>query len=107
LNFLTEKYHIIVFQFVSAWIKIEHTTFIFMSDMNKKAFSIMQKVTGQEKPKVIKVSNKNPAAVALGRLGGLKGGRARAEKYSAEERSAIAKRAAKARWDRKGGDTSR
>lgn len=41
---------------------------------------------------------KNPAAVALGRLGGLKGGRARAEKLSAEKRKAIAKKAAETRW---------
>ena len=41
---------------------------------------------------------KNPAAVALGRLGGLKGGKARAAKLSAEERSAIARQAAAARW---------
>ncbi|MBP7722285.1 MAG: hypothetical protein KA155_07085 [Alphaproteobacteria bacterium] len=41
---------------------------------------------------------KNPAAVALGRLGGLKGGAARAKALSKEERSAIAKKAAKARW---------
>jgi len=41
---------------------------------------------------------KDPAAVALGRKGGLKGGKARAEKLTAKERSAIAKKAAKARW---------
>lgn len=41
---------------------------------------------------------KNPAAVALGRLGGLKGGRARAESLSAEKRSRIARKAARARW---------
>ncbi len=41
---------------------------------------------------------KNPAAVALGRLGGLKGGQARAIKLSAEKRSEIAKKAATARW---------
>jgi len=41
---------------------------------------------------------KNPAAVALGRLGGRKGGRARAEKLTAEQRSEIARRAAAARW---------
>ena len=41
---------------------------------------------------------KNPAAVALGRLGGLKGGKARAEKLTAEQREAIATKAAKARW---------
>lgn len=41
---------------------------------------------------------KNPAAVALGRLGGLKGGKARAKKLSPKERIEIAKKAAKARW---------
>lgn len=41
---------------------------------------------------------KNPAAVALGRKGGLKGGAARAKKLTAKERSEIAKKAAKARW---------
>jgi hypothetical protein len=45
-----------------------------------------------------KEPEKNPAAVALGRLGGLKGGKARAEKLSASKRSEIAARAAKARW---------
>ena len=41
---------------------------------------------------------KNPAAVALGRLGGLKGGKARAAKLSKSQRSEIAKKAALARW---------
>ena len=41
---------------------------------------------------------KNPHAVALGRLGGQKGGKARAIRLSAEERSEIAKKAAQARW---------
>jgi len=41
---------------------------------------------------------KNPAAVAQGRLGGKKGGPARAAKLTKEQRSAIAKKAAKARW---------
>ena len=44
------------------------------------------------------VKEKNPAAVALGRLGGLKGGKARAKKLSAKKRSEIAKKAAKKRW---------
>jgi hypothetical protein len=43
-------------------------------------------------------AGKNPHAVALGRLGGQKGGKARAEKLSARERSEIAKKAARARW---------
>ena len=41
---------------------------------------------------------KNPAAVALGKLGGAKGGAARAKKLTAEQRSAIAKKGAEARW---------
>ncbi|MFC1499234.1 hypothetical protein ACFLS1_12305 [Verrucomicrobiota bacterium] len=44
---------------------------------------------------------KNPAAVALGRLGGLKGGPARAKKLTAEQRSEIGRKAAAARWDKK------
>jgi len=43
---------------------------------------------------------KNPAAVALGRLGGKKGGPARAAKLTAEQRRDIAQRAAQARWDK-------
>ena len=46
-------------------------------------------------------SKKNPAAVALGRLGGLKGGKARAKKLSAKRRHEIAKKAAAARWGRR------
>jgi hypothetical protein len=44
---------------------------------------------------------KNPAAVALGRKGGLKGGKARAENMTPEERSDAAKRAAATRWSKK------
>jgi len=44
---------------------------------------------------------KNPAAVALGKLGGAKGGRARAAKMSPEERKESAKKAAEARWLKK------
>ena len=44
---------------------------------------------------------KNAAAVALGRLGGLKGGKARAEKLSPEKRKEIAKKAAQKRWNPK------
>jgi len=46
---------------------------------------------------------KNPAAVALGRLGGLKGGKARADKLSAKRRKQIAKKAARARWSSRPG----
>jgi hypothetical protein len=53
---------------------------------------VVQINTGQPKPA------KNPAAVALGRLGGLKGGDARAASMSSERRREIAQRAAKQRW---------
>lgn len=43
---------------------------------------------------------KNPAAVALGRKGGLKGGPARAKALTAEQRSESARKAVLARWDR-------
>jgi len=52
-----------------------------------------------------KQRKKNPAAVALGRLGGLKGGPARMAKLSAEERSKLARKANLIRW--KKGRTSR
>ncbi len=55
-------------------------------------------LTGEPKPIAITDREKNPAAVALGRLGGLKGGKARAEKLSKESRKDIATKAAAARW---------
>ena len=58
-------------------------------DVNVLAADIVAEATGDEK---------NPAAVALGRLGGLKGGKARAAKLSKKRRSEIAKKAAQARW---------
>lgn len=64
-------------------------------DTNTLAFDIMQQATG-EKP----MPPKNKAAVALGRLGGLKGGKARAEKLTPEQRAEIATLAAAARWKR-------
>jgi len=66
-------------------------------DINVKAFSIVQQLTGQA-PKKAPDHDKNPAAVALGRLGGLKGGKARARKLTPEQRKELATRAAKARW---------
>jgi hypothetical protein len=47
------------------------------------------------------VTEKNPAAVALGKLGGRKGGKARAANMTPEERSEAARKAAKARWAKK------
>lgn len=51
-----------------------------------------------KKIKKAETKTKNAAAVALGRLGGIKGGHARAQSLSAKERSEIAKKAARARW---------
>ena len=71
-------------------------------DVNSIAFRVMREATG-EAPKS-EEPQKNPAAVALGKLGGAKGGPARAAALSGKKRSAIAKKAAKARWEKKGGD---
>jgi hypothetical protein len=62
------------------------------------ARSILDAVDPTAEPKADKPPAKNPAAVALGRLGGLKGGKARAAKLSPAKRKAIARAAAKARW---------
>lgn len=72
-------------------------------DLNQLAASIVGDVTGERPPGVPpqkKETAKNPAAVALGKLGGLKGGKARAKKLSKGRRVAIARRAALARWRR-------
>jgi hypothetical protein len=66
-------------------------------DINKLAADIVGAATGREPKKRRK--RKNPAAVALGRKGGVKGGRARAESLSPEQRSEIAKAAAISRWN--------
>lgn len=67
------------------------------TDLNKLAAAIVEDAT-TDQPAPDAYDGKNPAAVELGRLGGLKGGKARAEKLSAKKRSAIAKKAARARW---------
>ena len=66
--------------------------------MNKLATEIVNQATNETLPKAISDNTKNPAAVALGRLGGLKGGKARAKCLSKEQRSKIAKKAARKRW---------
>ena len=67
------------------------------TDPNLLARAVIEAAIGE--PLTIKPSKvKNPAAVALGRLGGLKGGKARAKKLSAKRKKEIAQKAAKARW---------
>jgi hypothetical protein len=66
-------------------------------DMNVTAFEIVRAATNPPQP--APPSNQiSQIAAALGRLGGLKGGPARAKKLSQEERSQIAQKAAHARW---------
>jgi len=73
-------------------------------DANQLAHQIMLESTGQAQkhnPNEPTELHKNPHAVALGRLGGQKGGPARAAKLSSKKRSAIAAKAAQARWGKK------
>jgi hypothetical protein len=67
-------------------------------DTNLLAKSIVDAATGEDAGDQTEDDGKNPAAVALGRLGGKKGGKARAEKLSPERRREIAKKAAEKRW---------
>jgi hypothetical protein len=72
-------------------------------DLNKLAAQIVAEATGQVTTKEIAkplTKDKNPAAVALGRLGGLKSGAARMTKLSSKKRKEIARKAAKARWNK-------
>ena len=67
-------------------------------DINQIAKSIVDDATTEKLFEKAVEDGKNPAAVLLGRMGGLKGGKARAASLSAEKRSEIAKKAAQARW---------
>lgn len=66
-------------------------------DPNALARQIVDEATG-EAPPFDPDEGKDPAAVALGRKGGLKGGKARAAKMTAKQRSESARKAARARW---------
>jgi len=70
------------------------------SDPFEAAHSIFGQLTGEE-PRILPAEEKDPAAVALGRRGGLKGGKARAEALTPEQRKASAQKAAEARWGKK------
>jgi hypothetical protein len=69
------------------------------TDINLIAASVVEISTGEP----IKPPKKNAAAMSLGRLGGLKGGKARADKLSPAQRKEIAQRAAKQRWAKEKG----
>ena len=70
-------------------------------DPNQLAKLIVDMATGEAPPDTLTGDGKNPAAVALGRLGGQKGGKARAEKLSAKRRKDISRKAALTRWSQK------
>ena len=77
-------------------------------DISQLARAIVEEATGEsltdpprsQEPAKESTRKKNPAAVALGKLGGKEGGPARAKKLSPEQRKAIAEKAARARWSR-------
>src|SRR5262245_45601792 len=77
-------------------------------DISQLARAIVEEATGEalakqdlpKEPTKVLTRPKNPAAVALGKLGGRKGGPSRAKKLSPEQRKAIAQKAARARWER-------
>lgn len=68
------------------------------ADTNKLLYEAVREPIGEDREPE---SGKNPAAVALGRKGGLKGGKARAAKLSDERKKEIARKAANARWGKK------
>ena len=70
-------------------------------DFAESAFRVFQEAI-EETPKIETLpTEKDPAAVALGRKGGLKGGKARAASLTQEQRTEIAKKAAAKRWQSK------
>jgi hypothetical protein len=73
-------------------------------DSNQLAHLIIGAATGGTDLPEKQETEKNPAAVALGRLGGLKGGKARAASLTEKQRQDIAKNAATKRWQKKKSD---
>ena len=73
-------------------------------DVNELAAEIVDEATSEDEPEDEEAEEpevddgKNAAAVALGRLGGLKGGKARAKQLTKKQRSEAARKAAEARW---------
>ena len=67
-------------------------------DPNQLAKLITDIATGDQTDRLLTEDGRDIAAVMLGRLGGLKGGRARAESLTSDQRREIARKAAQARW---------
>jgi len=74
-----------------------------LPDPNELAFSIVQAISGEPSTQPRKPS---PRAMA-GHLGGIKGGKSRADKLTSSERSSIAKKAAKTRWNNQSKDAAK
>lgn len=72
-------------------------------DFTQVAFNVVQQATG-EAPSAPEIDPKKKAAIESGRKGGVKGGPSRAKKLTAEQRSEIAKKAAKTRWEKYSGN---
>jgi hypothetical protein len=89
---LDRLYYIIGMKKINS--KIKHPDFC------QLAYAVVQAATDESEP-VEEPTTKNPHAVVLGRLGGLKGGKARADKLTAKRRKEIALKAAAARWKKK------
>lgn len=70
-------------------------------DMNQLAKRIVDISVGEAEDEPATEIEKNPHAVALGRLGGLRGGKVRAERLAPEKRSEIARVAARSRWKKR------
>jgi len=89
---LDRLYYIIGMKRINS--KVKHPDFC------QLAYAVVQAATDESEP-VEESTTKNPHAVALGRLGGLKGGKARADKLTAKRRKEIAEKAAQTRWKKK------
>jgi hypothetical protein len=70
-------------------------------DMNQLAKRVVDISVGEAEDEPAPEIEKNPNAVALGRLGGLRGGKMRAERLAPEKRSEIARAAARSRWKKR------
>jgi len=73
-------------------------------DVNELALAIVRQSTGQAPKPVPEPDTRNPAAVALSKMGASKGGKARASQMTKAERVKAARLAAKARWSKEGSD---
>jgi hypothetical protein len=77
-------------------------------DFMEVARAVVEEAIGEQmngQPLKIEIDNRNPHAVALGRIGGKKGGKVRAERLTPTQRKGIAEKAAQARWSGRSNST--